>query len=338
MATVKLTDIIDVVVFQDLPAVNSPELTAFYTSGVVAKSPILDQHTANPGFVTEMPFWRDLDANSEPNVGSDDPSDVAQPDKVDQGEQIARKAFLNKGWSASDLAREVAMGEDAMTHIRNRSDTYWTRQWQRRLVATSIGVLLDNVANDGSDMVFDISIEDGNAATVDNLISRTSVVSAAFTMGDQFEGLRAMAMHSVVYERLVENDQIEFIPDSEGNMTIPTYLGRRVILDDGTPVIAGTTSGQRYITVLFGEGALGYGEAEAITPVAVEREESQGGGQGIETLWTRKVWTIHPFGYQFAGTPTKAAGATLAELASPTFWTRVVDRKNVPLAYLITNG
>ena len=42
MATTQLADIIDVTVFQDLPAVNSPEKTAFYQSGVVVRTPLLD--------------------------------------------------------------------------------------------------------------------------------------------------------------------------------------------------------------------------------------------------------------------------------------------------------
>ena len=338
MAQVRLSDIIDVTVYQDLPAVNDPELTAFFQSGAVMRSPIIDQHTAAPGFTTELPFWNDLAASDEPNIGSDDPTDVATPKKVQQGQQTARKAFLNQGWSATDLAREVAMGADAMTHIRGRTDTYWTRQWQRRIIASAVGVLMDNVTNDGSDMVHDISTQDGDNAASANLISRSAVVSAAFTMGDQFEGLRAIGVHSAVYQRLVDNDDIDFIPDSQGELTIPTYLGRRVILDDGMPAIAGTTSGQRYISILFGDGAIGYGEAPALTPVEVDREPAQGNGQGVEQLWERRVWTIHPFGYRFTGTQAEAGGATLAELRTAAFWDRVVVRKNVPLAFLITNG
>jgi len=42
MATVQLSDIIDITVFKDLPAVNSPEKTAFWESGIIASSPVLD--------------------------------------------------------------------------------------------------------------------------------------------------------------------------------------------------------------------------------------------------------------------------------------------------------
>jgi hypothetical protein len=32
-----------------------------------------------------------------------------------------------------------------------------------------------------------------------------------------------------------KNNLIDFIPDAEGHINIPTFLGRRVIVDDGMP-------------------------------------------------------------------------------------------------------
>lgn len=337
MATVQLSDIIDVTVFQDLPAVNGVGKTALWQSGIVASSPLLNDLANAAGKTSELPFWKDLDDTSVPNLSNDNPADVATPDKVDQGEQTARKAFLNKGWSATDLAVELAMGENAMTHIRNRTDRYWARQWQARLIASANGVLADNVANDSGDMVHDIAIEDGDNATATNLFSRSAFTASAFTMGDMFDEMTAIAVHSVVYKRMVDNDDIDFIPDSQGNMTIPTFLGRRVILDDSMPVVAGGTSGFKYTSILFGNGAFGYGEGMPTVPVEVEREAAQANGGGVETLWLRKTWIVHPFGFQNTGTPA-ATSFSLTELAAATTWDRVVARKNIPMAFLITNG
>ena len=338
MATTQLSDIIDVTVFQDLPAVNSPEKTAFYESGVITRNGLLDSIANQASKTAELPFWKDLDADQAPNNSTDDPTDVAAPQKVVQGEQIGRKAFLNQGWSKSDLASELALGTKAMDHIRARVDTYWMRQWQRRLIACTNGILADNVANDSGDMVNDIAIEDGNNAAASNLFSRSAFTTAAFTSGDHYDDYSAMAVHSVVYKRMIDNDDIDFIPDSQGNLTIATFLGRRVIVDDGMTVTAGGTSGFKYTTVLFGEGAIGYGEGMPDVPVEVERKAAQGQGGGIETLWTRKTWIQHPFGFQNTGTPADGFSLTLAELAAATTWDRVVERKNVPLAFLVTNG
>ena len=336
MATVQLSDIIDVTVFQDLPAVNSPEKTAFFESGIITANPLLNGLANNPGKTAELPFWNDLDGSSEVNYSNDNPADIATPDKVVQGEQVARKAYVNKGWQAADLASELAMGPDAMTHIRSRTDTYFMRQWQRRLIASVNGVLADNVANDSGDMVIDVAAEATGSVTADTRFSRSNFTAAAFTLGDAFDMTGAIAVHSQVYKQMVDQDDIDFIPDANGRMVIPTYMGKRVIVDDGMPVIPGSTSGFKYVSVLFGQGAFGYGVGSPMVPVEVEREAAQGNGGGIETLWVRNTWILHPFGFKSTGTPS-GESFTLAELGAATSFDRVVDRKNVPLAFLITN-
>lgn len=333
MATVQLSDIIDVTVFQDLPAVNGPEKTAFFQSGIVTRNSLLDSIATAPGKIAELPFWKDLDATVAPNLSTDDPADIASPQKIEQGEQIGRKAFLNQGWSKSDLASELAMGTKAMDRIRERTDMYWQRQWQRRMINSCNGILADNVKNDSSDMVFDASAA---SATSDSVFTRSNFTSAAFTLGDHYDELAALAVHSVVYKRMVDNDDIDFIPDSQGNMTIPTFLGNRVIVDDGMPVDLNGSDDTIYTSVLFGAGAFGYGEGVPDVPVEVEREANQGEGGGIETLWTRKTWLLHPFGFQSTGKPS-GNSQTLAELEAAGAWDRVVDRKNVPISFLLTN-
>jgi hypothetical protein len=126
------------------------------------------------------------------------------------------------------------------------------------------------------------------------------------------------------------------MPDSQGNLTIPTYMGLRVVVDDGMTVTAGTTSGFKYTSVIFGAGAFGYGVGSPDVPVEVEREAAQGEGGGIETLWIRNTWVLHPFGFQNTGTPASVS-FTLAELAGAARWDRVIERKNIPMAFLITN-
>ncbi len=336
MATVQLSDIIDVKVFQDLPSVNSPEKTAFFESGVVTRNSLLDGIATAAGKTAELPFWKDIDATVAPNLSTDNPATLATPDKIVQGEQIARKAFLNKGLSAADLASELAMGSRAMDQIRARVDAYWLRQWQRRLIASCNGILADNVANNSGDMVINVAAEATGSQTATTKFNRDTFTDAVYTMGDAADALRAIAVHSAVMKQMVKNDDIVYVPDSQGRLTIPTYMGLRVIVDDGLPVVAGTTSGFKYTSVIFGEGAFGYGDGAPVVPVEVQREANQGNGAGVETLWTRKTWILHPFGYQNTGTPASVS-FSLAELAADAAWSRVVDRKNVPISFLVTN-
>src|SRR5690606_12957762 len=117
-------------------------------------------------------------------------------------------------------------GSNPMQRIRNRFGTYWQRQFQKRVIASAVGILAANAADDDGDMV-----HDGAAG----LWSRQAFTSAVFTMGDAFSNLSAIAVHSLVYKQMVDAEDIDFVPDSQGNLTIPTFMGMRIIVDDGMP-------------------------------------------------------------------------------------------------------
>lgn len=336
MATTRLSDIIDVKVFRDLPQIEGPEKTAFFDAGIVSRNGLLDELANAPGKIIELPYWNDLDGAAEVNYSSDDPAVSAVPQKIAQGEQIARKAFVNQGWQAADLASELAMGGTAMNAVRNRVDRYFMRQWQRRLVATTNGILADNKASNASDMVVDVAVESIASQTSSTKFNRDAFTEAVYTAGDAGQMFQAISVHSAVMAQMVKNDDITFIPDSNGQLTIPTYMGLRVIVDDGMTVTAGTTSGFKYTSVLFGTGAFGYGVGSPEVPVEIDRAPEQGNGGGIETLWYRNTWLLHPFGFQQTGTPA-GQSFTQTELAAATSWSRVLDRKLVPISFLVTN-
>lgn len=337
MATVRLSDIIEPAVFLDYMSKDTMELTAFWQSGVITTSPELAAKANTGGRICDVPFWKDL-SNSEPNYSTDNPADVSTPDKIATGDQVARIGYMNKSWSATDLASEIA-GSNAMQRIAARVDAWWARQYQARLLATTVGLYNDNVAANGGDMVFNAARQDAGAAAAANGFTRSNFTSAAFTLGDAFEGTGAIAVHSVIYKRMIDNDDIDFIVDSQGSMQIPTFLGRRVIVDDGMPVSLNATSGLlEYTSILFGAGAIGYGEGSPLVPVEVDRDPEQGNGGGVETLYTRKTNLIHPYGYAFTSSSVAGTTPTLAELRNAANWSRIFDeRKQVPIAYLVTN-
>ena len=338
---VTLAEIFIPEVYSTIEPNNSPEKSAFAASGVAVTNPILQQAAQDGARKVEIPLWNDLDTSVEPNL-SDDTDTLAVPGKVDTDSLNARNAFLNKGYSAADLAVEMSgttPGQgDPMTRIRNRFGNYWMKQFQYRLIAATRGIMAKNLAADSGDMINDISLETTVGVTSANKVSAEEIVHTVFTMGDNFAALGLIAMHSVVYENLVVQELITYVKDSTGTLDIPTYLGKRVIVDDGLPVIAGTTSGFRYVTVLYGQGAFGYGTGTPKVPVELFRQPRAGNGGGTEDLWERKTWMIHPFGWDWLEASVAGKSATLTELRNAANWSRVLDRKNVPMAFLITNG
>lgn len=335
---IRLSDAFIPSVYGSYTAVNNPETSAFVQAGVIAQNGFMNKMIAGAGKTFVVPFWQDIDPTIEPNYSNDDPNDLAVANKIGSGTMTARKTWVNQSFGEMDLVPELA-GSDPLQHVKNRFGTYWTRQQERRLIATCVGVLADNVANDGGDMLVDISGLAGDAAKFNS----DSFVDAAYTMGDQAESIKAIAVHSSIEARMVKNDDIDTIRDSDGNIVMRAYKGRAVVVDDSLPV-SGSGADRIYTSVLFGGGAIGFagieghafamGEGLPKVPAWIEREEQAGNGGGMESIGERHTWMLHPFGFEWIEGSLTEFSPTLADLRLAAHWNRVVVRKNVPLAFI----
>jgi hypothetical protein len=74
-----------------------------------------------------------------------------------------------------------------------------------------------------------------------------------------------------------------------------------------------------------------------MAPLVMPRRPA-GNGEGVETVWYRRHWVMHPRGVSFSGEPASASGVTDAELAAGSNWTRVYDPKLVRMIAVTTNG
>lgn len=337
MATVQLSDVqFDPDVYASYVRESHPDMNAFVASGVAITNAQLQARAAGEGDITSIPYWKDLSYASE-NISSDDPSSFATPDKISTGKMVARNIHINNAWQTANLVSEVLGSEDPMVEIQSKTAGYWENRFEARIQGITTGLFLENEAG-SKDMIHDISQETTVGLTDANLFSFGDFVDARATMGESASKLSLLAVHPVVYTRMIKENQIEFIQDSETGVMIPTYNGFRVVEDKKMPVIAGTTSGFRYVSVLYKEGVFGYGDAAAKRPVAVEFDELAADGAGIETLVERKQWLIHPEGYKWNEDTVAGLSPTVAECANPDNWTRVFERENVGLAFLVTNG
>lgn len=348
MATTRLSDVIVPEVYESYGRINIMENDALFQSGVIATSPVLARIAREGGKTGSMPFWGDIDPTVEPNMSNDDPADIAVPMKIGTSTMNFRKSFMNQGWSSMDLVAEL-LGQDPMNRIKERTDTYWQRQIKRRFYATMKGVIADNIANDGGDMGVNVA---GNAGAA-GVVSVDSIVGAQYTLGDSTGQLPVTAVHSRVMQALVKQELIVYVPNSQGQLVIPTYMGSRVVMDDSL-VWSGTGAEAHYLTLFFGTGAMGfanasghvfaYGEGIPKTPVAVTRAEDTGNGGGQETLWERKTILMQPMGVDWVEGPSTGAGSlvefspTISDLQMASHWNRKIDRKAVPFAYLISRA
>ncbi|MGA7523485.1 MAG: hypothetical protein WBW84_13590 [Acidobacteriaceae bacterium] len=344
MAVVQISDVIVPEFYAPYGGFDSMSSTALFQSGILQRNPILDTIVAGPGQIANVPMWGDLAAaidsgGSEPNIGTDNPSDVATTKKISAVNMLCRNSFLNDSWSAADLATELA-GSDPMQRVAERLQAYWVRQYEYRLSKSLYGILLSNVANDSGDMTMDVSsatteapvVINGESYTSPNL-SRDVVIDTVASAGDRLLDFKCIAMHSSVYRNLAKLDAITFIRTSDQGFDIPTAFGMAVAVDDNLAL-----SGGAYLSVVFRAGAVGFAEGPGRIPIEFFRWPQQGNGAGVEELHSRRNSIIAVNGFSFTSSSVASDSPDGAELATAANWSRVVPRKNVPLAFIITMG
>lgn len=340
--TTRVGDVIVPQVFTPYTQQLTEEKSRLVQSGLLARSEGLDTLLSGGGLTFQVPSFNDLD-NDADRVSTDTsvpfsdadaslPGGVARPPnplKIQTLREIAVRMNRNNSWSSSDLAAILA-GADPMNAIASRVAAYWVRRLQAAFIATWNGVIADNVANDGGDYINNIS----GGGFIDGVtnFSAEAFLDAAQTMGDSQDDLVACAVHSVVYNRMMKNNLIDFIPDSEGRINIPTFLGREVIIDDGLP-----RTGSVYDTWLFGAGATQFGVGTPPVATEVERKSGGGNGGGQDVLYSRVMWAIHPTGHAFVQSSPPDGGPSNTDLATVTTWDRrYTQRKQIKFARLVT--
>ena len=328
-----LSDVVFRDELRDYITVNSVERTAFFESGILTSNSDMSTLLSSPSNTFTIPWWVDLDASIESNYSNDVYTDIAVPLSVHTASMQARAAYLNEGWNCMNLVKNITK-QDPLEFVAGRLLSYWRKVAQRRAIATVVGIYNDNVASNGSDMVIDAGGQ----------ISAAAIIRAKATMGDysgQLGGLSVIAMHSAVQTELQILNLIDFTPIADQIPEFGRFQGMRVVVDDGMPVITGTPN--KYLSVIFGPGALGF--AEETPPgedgLEYDRAPDRGNGGGTETLWNRRNFVVHPLGYSFlsttiTGTPTttRPVSANWADLALATNWERKFARKQVPLAFI----
>jgi len=311
----KISDVIIPEVFAAYVIKMTKELSELINSGIAVQNSKLDGFVAQGGKLINMPFWQPITGSDE--VLSD--TDPLTPDKITAAQDVAALLIRGKAWSANELASAFA-GSSAMNAIGAQVAGWWARREQAVLISILIGIFSGTLA---STHVNDISGNSGNAA----VISGDAILDTKQLLGDAAEQFTAIAMHSKTKTKLQKQNLIEYIPNARGEVVIPTYIGYRVIVDDGCPVEEDV-----YSTYLFSAGSFGRGDGIPVdlTPVETDRDSLQ----HDDILINRRAFILHPLGVKFTNTTVAGATPSNEELALPANWLKVVEDKAIGLALL----
>lgn len=312
--TTKIIDVIQPEVFTDYVVQVTMEKSALIQSGIAENTVEFDQLASGPNTIINMPFWNDL--TGDPEVMDD--NGKVTVGKLTTGKDMARKFALVKAFGANALAGHLA-GDDPMRVIAERFAEYWNRVYQKTLLKTLEGVFLSTSMKD---KVHDISALAGEKA----VLNSHSFLDAQQLMGDAKESLTAVMMHSAVENELVKQDEIETIRDSEGNVVMKTYKGKRVIVDDSMAYDSKTKKATMYI---FGKGAIAWGNGT--DPLIKQTELVRDGlsKAGEDVLVNRMISILHPRGVAFQEKSVAGTFPTMDELATGTNWSRAYEPKAI---------
>lgn len=334
--TTRISDVIVPEVFNAYMAKDTKQVMAFYNAGVLRPDGDLGSKLAGGGRTFNVPFWRDLD-DTESDTASDDPDSYATPGNVTASKDVALRQVRTRGWSTANLTSELA-GSDPMARISGRAGAYWGRQFDDVAIATAQGVFASNATYDAGDMIHDISMDVPGVPTAANLLSTEAIAATAQTMGDAKRELNLIVMHSVVHTRLTNLQLIDFRPDAEGKSWYEYFQSYRIHVSDRVPVIQGTNQ-LLYHNYVFGSNVFGWAEHDVEKPVEVKSDPAAGDGMGVETLWTRRQFALHPYGIKWMDDQVSGLFPTNHELMLANNWRRVYpERKMIPMALLVTNG
>lgn len=309
MGKTQISDVIVPEVFNQYVIERTAELSALVQSGIIIPDPQLDVLAQSGGKIINMPFWQDLSGDDE--VLSD--TTPLETDKITAAQDQAVLLMRGKAWKTNDLAKALS-GDDPMKAIGDLVAAYWARRQQVTLLSILKGVF-GATSTKMTGNTLDITAKTGN----DSAFTGSTFLDASYKLGDAEEKLTAVAVHSSVYANLRKQNLIEYLLDSN-NAKIPTYMGKRVIVDDGLPV-----SGDTFTSYIFGEGAIGLGNGSAPVPTEMDRDALA----GDDILINRQHFLLHPRGVKFTNKTVSGSSPTNTELSTGGNWERVYEPKNV---------
>lgn len=328
MATLR-SDVIIPEIFTPFVIEQTTLRDAFLASGVV--QPMAELNATEGGDYVNVPFWK-ANLSGDFEVLSD--SSSLTPGKITADKQVGVILHRGRAWEARDLAA-LAAGADPMAAIGAKVASYVANQRQKDLIKCLEGVFGGLTSNTGAafaGLTFDLS---GMTA-----LGPRQVAKARSLLGDQGDKLTAVAMHSAVYYDLVERKAIDYVSAAEarmtgaasdganpdafagsiqgayGEVTVPTYMGMRVIVSDDL-----TPTSTNYPVYFFTQGAIASGEQ-----LALQTETDRDILAKSDAMSIDLHYCYHPVGAKWTVGTTNPTPAQLATIGN---WSKVYETKNI---------
>lgn len=307
MAVTSISDVIIPEVFTPYMIQKSVEKNAFIQSGICVSDPAII--IGQGGKTVTVPHWENLSGAAE--VLSD--SAELTVNAVTTFEDVAAVHARGVAYGFNGLATLLA-GDDPAGVIATKLANKWNSEIEDMLTSTLNGIF-------GTAGLAD-SVKDASTSVLTSDI----MTDAMFLLGDNFQDITAIAMHSAVLAKLTKLDLLDKnVMPSTVSIPMPSFMGKRIIVDDKLTPTEGV-----YPVYFFGAGAFVFNENVSFATIKTDEDILADNTY----IASRRSFILHPRGVAWTGS---AVGATPSnkELATAGNWTLKDDRKNVPIAKLL---
>jgi hypothetical protein len=320
MAETKITDVIVPEVFTDYvqePSINKSRLVK---SGVMVPDTRISAKLTGGGETFNVPFWKDI------TQGADIPSETVATtvNNITSGKQIILRQEREKAWGANSIS-DILAGENPLQGVGDKVASFWANDGDNVLINSLVGIKLDNIANDSSDLsnVTATQFNDDGVIDTQGLLGENGIVGSDNNNGN----FVAIAVTPGIYNLMRKQNAIDFL--TIGDQVRPTefYLGMEVIVDDQLPVSAGV-----HTSIIFKSGSIAMGTTtRGYMPTEIDRDATK--GMGIDILYNRRVFSVHPKGFAWQDSSVAGLSPTNAELATAANWDRVYNAENIGFVF-----
>ncbi len=312
--------------FAEYVADRTTAKNTFINAGIATPDATVRQlinGTPKGGRFIELPMWNPLEG--KPTVFGEA---TIEFDNITTKAARATLMIWQKGWGDTDLAH-VLGGADPLAAIATLMSD-WRNTCEQGIYLSILKGLFDTTSGALKDHVNDIS----GAADAAANISSAATLDTKQLLGDHYDALGMVFMHSATYTYLQKNDMIARTPvfnPAGDTVEINTYLGYPIKVDDAMPVNEGV-----YDTYFIGKGAFIREEGMPIGLIGVEKDRDS--ATATDYLINRWCQIIHPRGMSWVndGTYTEPTHKypDYVDLEKPENWALTVDHKKVALACL----
>ena len=309
--------------FADYILERTTEKSRLVRSGIVTSDPQVSQiitGTPKGGNIITLPFYKPLTGEDE--VFGEEEIEV---DNIATDNEVATLLIRQKAWGDTDLSR-VFGGTDPLFAIAELASDWWNTREQAVMLSVLKGITATNGALKSH--VLDVT----GASGTDCIIGVDNTLDAKQLMGDAYDKLGMVFMHSATYTQLQKQQNIETEYDATLQIKIDYYLGYEVVVDDSMPY---DSSSKTYTTFFIGKGAFARDDGMPEHLIGVETDRNKRKAENI--LINRRALIMHPRGCSWKADATLKDSKKYAaneDLEKAANWTLKKHHKNVPIVAL----